>query len=427
MISADEEKERRWFYVAVAATFALCLAPAVSWTLAVLARSTVWKRRIIAVAIVDTLASLTFAVGSWPLIERAHHGTNPPAPVAAAGPRIGAELSAQDSPVIIARPLPLSPAEQAGLLPGDQVLAVDGQPVADKTSFVAAISSTPGGSRRTLTIRRDGSEQELAVTPSRTWKPPVHGPFVRGTAEPVGFGVDPRAVTAWGGFFIAIAALAWFARRRNVTARPAFAAAGALVASFAASSTAHRALEAALGPTLGGEWLATLAGEGVLAGIAAAGLVALAPPTAAMPAAKAWLLGVLFVVTGAFRFGMLLLPFHVKFELPVHGLSPDSASSGISVALLVALVAVAGPVAEELLFRGVLLPWLAGWLRPWSGIAVSSALFGMLHYTYGVLAVWPAFLGVVLGWMRLRTGKLAPCVALHMTVNALAVVRYLAH
>jgi regulator of sigma E protease len=58
---------------------------------------------------------------------------------------------------------PGSPAEKAGLEPGDEFLAVDGTPVTNWWDFVDAIESRPG-ERVELTVRRDGRELVRTVT-----------------------------------------------------------------------------------------------------------------------------------------------------------------------------------------------------------------------------------------------------------------------
>ena len=60
--------------------------------------------------------------------------------------------------------LPGGPAEKAGLQPGDVITAVDGQPVATYEEFVVAIRSHAPGDQVTLTVKRDGQTQQVAVT-----------------------------------------------------------------------------------------------------------------------------------------------------------------------------------------------------------------------------------------------------------------------
>jgi hypothetical protein len=73
---------------------------------------------------------------------------------------------------------------------------------------------------------------------------------------------------------------------------------------------------------------------------------------------------------------------------------------------------VLAPLFEETLFRGVLLPVLG---RQWggrAGVAGSALIFGLAHLSLGEL-VPLMVLGIGLGWLRLRSGRLAPCVLMH--------------
>lgn len=80
-------------------------------------------------------------------------------------------------------------------------------------------------------------------------------------------------------------------------------------------------------------------------------------------------------------------------------------------------VVLAGPLAEELLFRGVILSGLLSHHRARWAIVASAVLFGVVH-----LNLWqfvPAFgMGLVSGWLFVRTGSLWPCVAFHAAYNA---------
>ncbi|HSI98882.1 MAG TPA: S41 family peptidase [Patescibacteria group bacterium] len=67
--------------------------------------------------------------------------------------------------MVIVAPLDDSPAEQAGLRPGDQVLAVDGTPTLGETisSLVYRVRGE-AGTDVTLTIRRGETEQDITIT-----------------------------------------------------------------------------------------------------------------------------------------------------------------------------------------------------------------------------------------------------------------------
>ena len=58
-----------------------------------------------------------------------------------------------------------SPAYEAGVRPGDTVLAWNGQPVATFAQLQRAIGATPEGESAVLTVERDGTTVDLTVSP----------------------------------------------------------------------------------------------------------------------------------------------------------------------------------------------------------------------------------------------------------------------
>ena len=88
-----------------------------------------------------------------------------------------------------------SPAERAGLRPGDEILAVDGRPVNQGEQFVSFVKSHPGA-ELALLVRRGGRDFTVHVRPAnkRAVEVTVKGKLERllpGTGPPVGvIGVD---------------------------------------------------------------------------------------------------------------------------------------------------------------------------------------------------------------------------------------------
>ena len=60
-----------------------------------------------------------------------------------------------------------SPAETAGIMAGDEITAIDGQPIEAWTDVSAAIASAEGG-QIIMTVQRDGRTLEASVTPEQT-------------------------------------------------------------------------------------------------------------------------------------------------------------------------------------------------------------------------------------------------------------------
>lgn len=91
-------------------------------------------------------------------------GAPPPAAAAAARGKIGVEIRKTYRAVEVVRVLPMSPADRAGLMAGDGIVAVDGHDVTGETVEKAASRIIgPAGTRVTLTVRRGGSELDLVV------------------------------------------------------------------------------------------------------------------------------------------------------------------------------------------------------------------------------------------------------------------------
>jgi hypothetical protein len=85
--------------------------------------------------------------------------------------------------------------------------------------------------------------------------------------------------------------------------------------------------------------------------------------------------------------------------------------------------AVLAPVQEELFFRGFLYRGLSTSIGPWITIALTSAVWSMIHLQYDWFFLGEIFLlGVMFGWLRMRSGSTILTMLLHATMNTLAAV-----
>ena len=81
---------------------------------------------------------------------------------------IGAWVDATGEYLTIVSPMPDSPAEKAGLLPGDQIIAIDGEDMTGiDGSLVIRKVMGPAGTPITLTIFREGEEEPFDVSLER--------------------------------------------------------------------------------------------------------------------------------------------------------------------------------------------------------------------------------------------------------------------
>jgi membrane protease YdiL (CAAX protease family) len=101
---------------------------------------------------------------------------------------------------------------------------------------------------------------------------------------------------------------------------------------------------------------------------------------------------------------------HLALRPAVHGVAGE---------MLLGL-AIASALAEELLFRGLLVPWL--------GIIVPSVAFGVLHQVPGrarwTWMAWATVMGLLFAVVFRATGNLAGPIVAHAAINA-ANLRYL--
>lgn len=91
-------------------------------------------------------------------------------------------------------------------------------------------------------------------------------------------------------------------------------------------------------------------------------------------------------------------------------------------AVVIPLAVVAIPaISEELFFRGLLQPGLTRRYGAGLGVSVSAILFGLVHALPAAI-VYATAAGVILGVVRLRTGSVLPCIAMHGAFNAVPVL-----
>ena len=91
----------------------------------------------------------------------------------------------------------------------------------------------------------------------------------------------------------------------------------------------------------------------------------------------------------------------------------------LSTGLIPALsIAAAGPLAEELMFRGVIQTRLERAMPVWAAVVLQAVLFGVTHGT-PVQMAYAFLMGLVFGLLRSRTGSILPGFAAHAAFNAM--------
>lgn len=89
------------------------------------------------------------------------------------------------------------------------------------------------------------------------------------------------------------------------------------------------------------------------------------------------------------------------------------------------VVALLPPLVEEMVFRGCVLKALLQWKpeRKWLMIALSALIFALVHMNPAQMP-HTFLIGLLLGWMFMRTGSIVPGVVYHWANNTAAYVMF---
>lgn len=155
-----------------------------------------------------------------------------------------------------------------------------------------------------------------------------------------------------------------------------------------------------------------------------------------------WATVIIVVVVVAIAVGLAIPPLRDLFHNEAYRSLPWALFSAF---VLIPLQTV---IPEELLFRGIILGALLRRHRAWVAVAIQAVLFGLWHVVsslgltasnegfgdvvgsgivgtvLGVLGAvaFTGASGVVFGWLRVKTGSLLPCLALHWAANGAGAV-----
>ena len=138
------------------------------------------------------------------------------------------------------------------------------------------------------------------------------------------------------------------------------------------------------------------------------------------PAAEIFL-GIL-TVTGAGVLENMLLSFSRLQEiLPSFRIAETVSYSGQNPVLLFLAVAVLGPVAEELTFRGLLLRRANTFFRPAGAVVLSALLFSLCHLNL-IQMIYTFPLGILFGILYVSSGSLLTPMLAHIALNAVTLI-----
>ena len=409
-----------------------------------------WSRWFLGLAIVDTIAAglvialVTSGVWGWHTITDRRHQPRPDDAL-----RIGVTIVAnpeRPDEVQIGRVATDSPAERADLRPGDVIVSVDGTLIHKVEEVPRMIREGTPGASRTLRIRRAGEEVQITVMPERrpAFRDPAAALFDAAPtqsclADSVGYA---RTFFRWTGLWAAglFIVLFWLVGRRTqpnapplwvwvVAALGSVVLVGSLVWSAVCLGVGGHSVGGALVARLAQAAVSLIIGLVAMRHMAGQGLLGARLEPLLGPG-RAIVLGFFYVVVVNIRLSIFGTAVEALRLVNVSAGAEANAASGLAtlgwpgVVLLVLTVALIGPVEEEVLFRGVILPRLASWMGAGWAIVATSAVFSVLHEgfgdgPFGLRAASVFLFALVLAWARLRTGGLAAPITMHIVINAL--------
>ncbi len=321
---------------------------------------------------------------------------------------------------------PGSLAATAGFQAGDEIVAIDGQGIEGLMDLYYLLLAGDSGTSRTLKVDRGGTLLELQLTP------PGRSREKLGLFQTVPGQDLPSPLDAMLPFLpaalVGLAAWGW-SRARQAPRLPIWRGVLAvlLLATLIGAGGIWAQGVATGGASAGGVLLSLLAQHLCLASLSC-GLLLYQPPEGPtpppQPAGPVVRQGIFYLLSGIPRVAVLVLAGQA-FLFRSSGAGQDPLASlaqadlgGFGALLFLLPVVFLGPLGEELLFRGYLLPRLARQLGAVPALLLSSAVFALLHPHYSAQMLLIFFFGLILGWARLRSGGLKAPLLLHMGLNA---------
>jgi uncharacterized protein len=128
-----------------------------------------------------------------------------------------------------------------------------------------------------------------------------------------------------------------------------------------------------------------------------------------------------FILAGAIEFLERL--FGIKPGDLIPALIAPQGFNWLHLVVILLMVGIAAPLAEEVLFRGVLYGWFRKHLGAPLAIISNGAIFGLIHFGYPPeLMVMVAIMGMLFAWSFERSRSLWVPIVLHAAQNSAVVI-----
>lgn len=141
---------------------------------------------------------------------------------------------------------------------------------------------------------------------------------------------------------------------------------------------------------------------------------------------KAWQIAVAAGLTmlAAAGLNLLILISPLPRIFPGYYESSEASFAGQPWPLLILAVVILGPMAEELIFRGLVYERMKHYLSIPLSVFLSALLFGIYHANM-IQLIYATLMGILLAYYYEKSGSLPACVIAHMAMNAFAVTSFL--
>lgn len=129
-----------------------------------------------------------------------------------------------------------------------------------------------------------------------------------------------------------------------------------------------------------------------------------------------WFSVIVLAIAGSQMLNDLIILFQLNELFPSYAELSEATMVGQPVWLLILTVGVLAPVAEELVFRGLVFRRMKDWMKPGLAIVLSSLIFGLYHGNM-VQFLYATLMGIMLAVIYNRTGTLWTSILAHVTAN----------
>ena len=121
---------------------------------------------------------------------------------------------------------------------------------------------------------------------------------------------------------------------------------------------------------------------------------------------------------GIFQGAVMLLSKIMPPEIIESQNAHSSAILSGGVFLAVIYTVFIAPLCEEIVFRGLMMTSLEGSMKKIFAVLITGVLFSLVHLPSVIAFGYTFLLGLVLGFVYIKTKSLIPCILMHMAFNA---------